>query len=166
MDFSFSENHLLIRDMVKTFATEQIAPGAYARDQSGEFHHELIPALGELGLMGMSIPESLGGSEMDVTSFAIVVEEVAKVDASVALTLASHNGLGTNHITRFASEFLKNKYLPDLAKGKKLAAWCLTEPGSGSDALGMKTSAQKVGNKWLLNGSKNLLHKVLWVMFM
>jgi alkylation response protein AidB-like acyl-CoA dehydrogenase len=107
--------------------------------------------------MGILVPEEYGGSGMDVVSFAIAVEEIARYDGSTALSVQAHNGLGCGHILVAGSEDLKKRYLPDLASGQKLAAWGLTEPGSGSDASGMKTMAVKKGDQWILNGSKNFI---------
>lgn len=157
MDFQLDENHQMIRNMVRQFALEEVKPGAEARDETGEFPFDLVKKLSELGLMGIMVPDELGGAEMDVTSFAIIVEELARHDGSLALTVASHNGLGTGHILTFGSDALKKKYLPGMASGEKLAAWGLTEPSSGSDALGMKTTAVKDGDHWVLNGSKNFI---------
>ncbi len=157
MDFQYDENHQMIRDMVRAFALEEVKPGAQERDETGEFPFELVKKLGELGLMGIMVPEDLGGAGMDVTSFAIIVEELARHDGSLALTVASHNGLGTSHLLTFGSDELKKKYLPSMASGEKLAAWGLTEPSSGSDALGMKTTAVKEGDFWILNGAKNFI---------
>lgn len=154
MNFIVEENHQMIRDMVREFAVNEILPGAHQRDQTSEFPFDLCRKLGELGLMGMSIKEAYGGSEMDTQSFAIVTEEVARCDGSVALTVASHNGLCTGHIQKTGSAELCQKYLPKLATGEHLGAWCLTEPDSGSDAISMKTTAKKEGDRWVLNGSK------------
>jgi alkylation response protein AidB-like acyl-CoA dehydrogenase len=157
MNFEPEENHKMIREMVRTFAREELKQGAIERDETGEFSFEIVKKLAELGLMGIMVPEDLGGAGMDVTSFAITVEEVARHDGSTALLLAAHNGLCIGHILGFAGDALKKKYLPSLAKGEKLGAWCLTEPGSGSDALAMKTTAVKKGNKWVINGSKTFI---------
>lgn len=154
MDFELSENHLMIRDMVREFAEKEIKPGAFERDETGAFPFDLCKKLGELGLMGIIVPEEYGGAGLDVTSFALAEEEIARHDGSLALTVASHNGLCSGHILLGGSDALKKKYLPVLATGEKLGAWCLTEPGSGSDALGMKTTAVKKGDRWILNGSK------------
>ncbi len=154
MDFGLSENHQMIRDMVREFAEKEVRPGASKRDESGEFPFDLTKKLGGLGLMGIMVPEAYQGAELDVTSFALVVEEIARVDASLALTVASHNGLCLGHIVSAGSESLKKKYVPALASGEQLGAWGLTEPCSGSDALSMQTKAEKKGNKWVLNGSK------------
>lgn len=154
MDFDLNENHKMIQNMVREFAQNEIKPGATQRDQSKEFPMDICKKLGELGLMGLTVEEKFGGSEMDVTSFAIVVEEVAKVDGSVALTIASHNGLCCGHISLAGNDEQKQKYLPKLASAEHLGAWCLTEPGSGSDALAMKTTATLDGDEYIINGSK------------
>jgi alkylation response protein AidB-like acyl-CoA dehydrogenase len=113
-----------------------------------------VGQLGELGLLGMTVPEELGGSALDTLSVAAVVEEIARWDGSLALTVASHNGLGTSHLLRFGSDELRRRFIPDIAAGKKLAAWGLTEPGSGSDAAGMRTTAVRKDKGWVLNGTK------------
>ncbi len=104
--------------------------------------------------MGVTVPEALGGAGMDQLALAIVIEEIARQDGSLALTVASHNGLGTGHIRYFGSDAQREKYVPDLASGKKLAAWALSEPGSGSDAAALRTTAEKKGDRWVLNGTK------------
>jgi alkylation response protein AidB-like acyl-CoA dehydrogenase len=113
-----------------------------------------VRALGELGVMGMTVPPEYGGAGLDLVAASVVIEEVARYDGSLALTVASHNGLGTGHLLRFGSEELKRRFVPDLASGRKLAAWALTEAGSGSDAAGLRTSAVRRGERWVLNGSK------------
>src|SRR5215212_9607101 len=123
-------------------------------DESQHFPKELLPKLAELGLMGIQFPDAMGGAGMSAVDYCICIEEIARVDPSVALSVAAHNGLGAAHISMFASAEQKQKYLVPLAKGEKLAAWGLTEPGSGSDAAAMKTAAVKDGACWVLNGSK------------
>ena len=123
-------------------------------DKAERFPQEIVPKLAELGLLGIRIPEEYGGSGMDTVSYAICVEEIARADGSLALTVASHNGLGTGHILAFGSEALKRRYLPKAASGEWLAAWALTEPGSGSDSAGMLTTARRDGEDWILNGTK------------
>ncbi|MCB1197696.1 MAG: acyl-CoA dehydrogenase family protein [Deltaproteobacteria bacterium] len=157
MDFGFEENHLMIKEMVDEFAKNEILPGAMHRDEVSEFPLEICRQLGELGLMGILVPEEYGGSGMDVTSFAIAVESIARYDGSTALSVQAHNGLSCGHILKAGSEDLKKKYLPQLATAEKLGAWCLTEPGSGSDASSMKTTAEKKGDRWVINGSKNFI---------
>jgi len=154
MDFTFSEHHQLLRQSVREFAKAQIQPNARAWDEEERFPKELVPKLAELGLLGIRIPEEYGGSGMDTTSYAICVEEIARVDGSTALTVASHNGLGTGHILAFGNETQKKKYLPKAATGEWLAAWALTEPGSGSDSASMQTTARRDGDAWVLNGTK------------
>lgn len=157
MKVEFSENHQMIRELVRDFAKNEVAPGAIDRDENCTFPMELCRKAGELGLMGILVPEEFGGAAMDVTSFAIAIEEVARYDGSLALSLQANNGLSCGHILSAGSAELKKKYLPDLASGQKLGAWCLTEPGSGSDALAMKTTAVKKGDRWVINGSKNFI---------
>ncbi|HEX7623160.1 MAG TPA: acyl-CoA dehydrogenase family protein [Anaeromyxobacteraceae bacterium] len=154
MDFELSDEHLHLQRTVRDFCEREVKPKARRWDETGEFPRETVRALGELGLLGMNVPEAYGGSELGAVGVAVVIEEVARFDGSLALTVASHNGLGTGHLLRFGSEELKRKHLPDLAAGRKLAAWGLTEPGSGSDAAGLRTTAVRKGDRWILNGSK------------
>jgi alkylation response protein AidB-like acyl-CoA dehydrogenase len=154
MDFQPSEHHELLRKSVREFARAEVLPHARKWDEEERFPKEIVPRLAELGLLGIRIPEEYGGSGMDTTSYAICVEEIAKVDGSLALTVASHNGLGTGHILSFGSEALKRKYLPKAATGEWLAAWALTEPGSGSDSAGLRTTARREGSGWVINGTK------------
>jgi alkylation response protein AidB-like acyl-CoA dehydrogenase len=154
LDFTFSEPYELLRQSVRDFCEREIRPHARAWDEAERFPLELVPRLAELGLLGIRVPESYGGSGMDVTAYAIAVEECAKVDGSLALTIASHNGLGTGHILAFGSEEQKRRYLPRAASGDALAAWALTEPGSGSDAAALRTTARREGADWILDGTK------------
>jgi alkylation response protein AidB-like acyl-CoA dehydrogenase len=119
-----------------------------------KFPAEVVKALGELGVLGMLVPEEYGGAGMDSLALAVAVEEIARFDGSLGLTVASHNGLGTSHIRVFGNDAQRKRYLPKLATGEWLGAWGLTEPGSGSDAAGMKTTAVPRGDRWVLNGSK------------
>jgi alkylation response protein AidB-like acyl-CoA dehydrogenase len=157
MDFEFSEHHRLLRQSVRDFARAEIAPHAQRWDKEERFPMELVPKLAAMGLLGIRIPEEYGGSGMDTTSYAICVEEVARVDGSIALTVASHNGLGTGHVLSFGSEELKRRYLPKAASGEWLAAWALTEPGSGSDSAALRTTARRDGDGWILNGTKTFI---------
>jgi alkylation response protein AidB-like acyl-CoA dehydrogenase len=157
MDFQLTEEQEHLRRTVRDFCESEVKPHARRWDETGEFPMATVKALGELGLLGMSVPELYGGSELPSASAAVVVEEVARYDGSLALTVASHNGLGTGHLLHFGSEALKQRYLPDMATGRKLAAWGLTEPGSGSDAARMRTTAQKRGDRWVLNGTKTFI---------
>ncbi|MBN9166947.1 MAG: acyl-CoA dehydrogenase [Myxococcales bacterium 68-20] len=154
MDFTLSEHHELLRKTVREFARAEVLPHARKWDEEERFPTEIVPRLAELGLLGIRIPEEYEGSGMDITSYAICVEEIARADGSLALTVASHNGLGTGHILAFGTEAQKQKYLPKAAKGEWLAAWALTEPGSGSDSAGLRTTARREGDKWVLNGTK------------
>jgi alkylation response protein AidB-like acyl-CoA dehydrogenase len=154
MDFSLSEHHELLRKTVRDFARVEVFPRAKKWDEEERFPKEIVPKLAALGLLGIRIPEEYGGSGMDITSYAICVEEIARADGSLALTVASHNGLGTGHILGFGSEAVKRKYLPKAATGEWLAAWALTEPGSGSDSAGLRTTARREGDNWVINGTK------------
>jgi alkylation response protein AidB-like acyl-CoA dehydrogenase len=154
MDFEPSESQRKLVEMVRDFCVREVKPHAAVWDREERFPREVVAQLGELGLLGMAVPEELGGSHLDTVSIAMVVEEIARWDGSLALTVASHNGLGTSHILRFGSDELRRRYIPDIATGKKLAAWALTEPGSGSDAAGLRTTAVRKGKGWVLNGSK------------
>jgi alkylation response protein AidB-like acyl-CoA dehydrogenase len=157
MNFDLSPEHREIQRTVREFCEREVKPHARRWDEEERFPMKTVKALGELGILGMTVPEAYGGAHMDALAVAMVVEEVARYDGSLALTVASHNGLGTGHLMRFGSEELKRRYLPDLATGAKLAAWGLTEPGSGSDAAGMLTTAVRKGDRWLLNGTKTFI---------
>ena len=154
LSFELTNDQKMIRDSVKEFVERNVAPNVMERDSSKEFPHDIVNQLGELGMLGIYHEEQYGGGGFDVVSFCLVLEEIARWDASLALTVASHTSLGTGHIALAGSHEQKMKYMPELTSGEKLAAWCLTEPGSGSDASGMKTTAIKEGDKYILNGSK------------
>jgi alkylation response protein AidB-like acyl-CoA dehydrogenase len=154
MDFSLSEHHELLRKSVRDFARQEVLPRARKWDEEERFPKEIVPRLAEMGLLGIRIPEEYGGSGMDMQSYAICVEEIARADGSLALTVASHNGLGTGHILAFGNDAQKKKYLTKAARGEWLAAWALTEPGSGSDSAGLRTTARREGDNWVLNGTK------------
>jgi alkylation response protein AidB-like acyl-CoA dehydrogenase len=154
MDFQLSESQQKLIGMVRDFCVREVKPHATEWDREERFPREVVGQLGELGLLGMTVPEELGGSALDTLSVAAVVEEIARWDGSLALTVASHNGLGTSHLLRFGSDELRRRFIPDIAAGKKLAAWGLTEPGSGSDAAGMRTAAVRKDKGWVLNGTK------------
>ncbi len=154
MDFDFDEQHRLLRQSVREFARAEIAPNAQRWDREERFPTELVPKLASMGLLGIRIPEEYGGSGMDTQAYALCVEEIARVDGSTALTVASHNGLGTGHVLAFGSEEQKRRYLPAAASGRWLAAWALTEPGSGSDSAALRTTARRDGDTWVLNGTK------------
>jgi len=154
MDFELSPEQLEMRRTVREFCEREVKPNARRWDETAEFPLGTVRALGTLGVMGMLVPESYGGAGLDTLSVAVVIEELARYDGSLALTVASHNGLGTGHLLRFGSPEQKRRYLPDLASGRKLAAWALSEPGSGSDAAALRTTAVRRGDRWRLNGSK------------
>lgn len=154
MEFRLNGEQQALRDMLEGFVEKEVRPFAATWDEEGKFPHEVVAKLGELGIMGAMVPEEYGGSGMDTVSYAIAVEEIAKGDGSLGLTVASHNSLCTAHILGFGSEEVKRKYLPGLATGRTLGAWGLTEPGSGSDSLSMRTRAEWKGDRWVINGSK------------
>jgi alkylation response protein AidB-like acyl-CoA dehydrogenase len=157
MDFDLPEQHRILRRSVADFARAEIAPHARQWDSEERFPRELVPKLARMGLLGIRIPEAYGGSGMDVLAYAICVEEIARVDGSVALTVASHNGLGTGHILAYGTEAQKLRYLPRATSGEWLAAWALTEPGSGSDAAALRTTAEQDGGDWIINGTKTFI---------
>ena len=154
MDFALSDDQHLLRRSVREFAETEIRPYVREWDEAQHFPRELLAKLAGLGLMGIQFPEAYGGAAMSAVDYCICIEELARVDPSVALSIAAHNGLGAAHIAMFGSEAQKQQYLLPLAKGETLAAWGLTEPGSGSDAAAMRTTAVKDGQCWVLNGSK------------
>jgi short/branched chain acyl-CoA dehydrogenase len=154
LNFDLTEEQQLVRDTVRTFARDRVAPIAAELDHEQRFPYDLVAELAELGLMGMTIPEEYGGAGADTVAYAIVVEELTRIDSSVAITLAAHHSLGTLPIYYFGSEEQKRRWLPDLASGKKLAAFGLTEPGAGSDAGATRTTAELRHGEWIVNGSK------------
>ena len=157
MSFDLSEDQMMIRDSVRDFATRHIAPDVIKRDTEKMFPHEIIEMLAGQGLMGIYHDEKYGGAGFDTISFCLALEEIARWDASLALTVASHTSLGSGHIALAGTDAQKTKYLTPLSRGEKLAAWCLTEPGSGSDSSGLKTTAEKQGDTYLLNGAKTFI---------
>jgi hypothetical protein len=150
----FTENQKLIRETLREFAEKNIKPVIMELDEEQKFPFDIMHQLGELGFMGILVPEEYGGAGLGYIEYALIIEELAKVDPSIALGVAAHNGLCTNHINLFGNEYQKKKYLYDLATGKKIGAWGLTESVSGSDASGLKSYALKEGDYWILNGSK------------
>jgi alkylation response protein AidB-like acyl-CoA dehydrogenase len=157
MDFQLDESHEQIRRMVGDFCEQEVKPRARGWDETGAFPRETVTRLGELGLLGVTVPEELGGAGLDLLALAVVVEEIARHDGSLALTVASHNGLGSSQIRFFGTEAQRRRWLPPLARGEKLAAWALTEPGSGSDAAALRTRAERRGDRWILNGTKTFI---------
>jgi alkylation response protein AidB-like acyl-CoA dehydrogenase len=154
MDFDLSDEHDLLRKTVREFAEERIAPVAEELDREHRFPYEIVSELAELGLMGIPIPEEHGGAGGDTLSYAIAIEELTRVDSSVAITVAAHTSLGTMPILLFGTDEQKAEWLPDLAAGRKLAAFGLTEPGAGSDAGATRTHAELRDGSWVVNGAK------------
>jgi len=154
LNFELSEDQQMIREAVRDFTERHVAPTVSERDASKRFPHDLIELLAEQNLLGIYHDEEYGGAGFDTVSFCLALEEIARWDASLALTIASHTSLCSGHIALAGSHEQKVKFLTPLAKGEKLGAWCLTEPGSGSDASGMKTTAAKDGDHWIINGTK------------
>ncbi|MDQ2983245.1 MAG: acyl-CoA dehydrogenase family protein [Actinomycetota bacterium] len=154
MNFDLTSEQELVRATVRGFAQEKVAPVAEELDREHRFPYDLVAELAELGLMGMTIPEEYGGAGADTVSYAIAVEELTRVDSSVAITVAAHHSLGTLPIYYFGSEEQRREWLPDLASGQKLAAFGLTEPGAGSDAGATRTTAELRDGRWVVNGSK------------
>ena len=142
---------------MREFAEGEIGPGAGERDELARFPVELIPRLAEQGLLGIMVPEEYGGAGYDALSAAIIIEEIARVDAAIALLVGSHNSLCSGHILLAGSEEQKRAFLPPLARGEKLGAWALTEPGSGSDAGAMRTRATLEGDAWVIRGDKQFI---------
>jgi alkylation response protein AidB-like acyl-CoA dehydrogenase len=155
MNFELTEDQLQIKRSIREFAEGEIAPHVMEWDEAQHFPKELLPKLAELNLTGILFPEEVGGAGMNYLAYAIIIEELARVDASIALGVAAHNSLCTNHIFQFGTKEQIEKYVVPLASGRHLGAWALTEPSSGSDAAGMRTTAIKDGNGWILNGTKN-----------
>jgi alkylation response protein AidB-like acyl-CoA dehydrogenase len=154
VDFELSDEQKLVRRTAREFAEGEIAPVSARYDEAEEFPAALIPKLGELGFMGALFPAEYGGAGLDYVSYALVVEELSRVDGSIGITMWAHNSLCTNHIYSFGTDAQRQKYLPPLCRGDVLGAWGLTEPGSGSDAAAMKTTAVDAGDAWVLDGSK------------
>ena len=154
MDFDLSPEQELVRDTVRRFALERVAPLAAELDREKRFPYELVAELAGLGLLGMTIPEEYGGAGGDTLSYALAIEELTRVDSSVAITVAAHHSLGTLPIWLFGTEEQKREWLPDLASGRRLAAFGLTEPGAGSDAAAIRTTARLEGGEWVIDGSK------------
>jgi acyl-CoA dehydrogenase len=153
MNLRFTEEQEMMRKMVRDFAQSEIAPFVEKMEE-GEFPTEILKKMGELGLMGIPVPEEYGGSEMDFISYIIAIHEISKVSATVGVILSVHTSVGTNPILYFGTEEQKGKYVPKLAAGEYLGAFCLTEPSAGSDAASLKTRAVKKDDHYVLNGSK------------
>ncbi|MGE0101196.1 MAG: acyl-CoA dehydrogenase [Blastocatellales bacterium] len=157
IEFDLTEEQLQVKRMVREFAETEIRPHVMEWDEAQHFPRELFSKMGELGLSGVIFPEEYGGAGMGYIEYATIIEELSRVDGSIGLSVAAHNSLCTNHIYQYGTDEQKRKYVTPLAKGEKLGAWALTEPGSGSDASGMKTTAVRKNGGWVLNGSKNFI---------
>ena len=157
MEFELTEEQKMLQQTVRDFSQKVIAPGARERDSKGEFPRELFKVIAGMGIMGMIIPEEYDGAGLDYISYSIVLEELARIDGAIALSVSAHNSLCTNHIYSFGTEEQRKRFVIPLAGGEKLGAWGLTEPSSGSDAAALQTTAVLKGNKWVLNGEKVLI---------
>ena len=154
MDFRHTEGHELVRRSVREFAEAEMAPHVMTWDEAQRFPAELLPKLAELGLLGIQFPERYGGAGMSAVEYCICIEELARVDPAIALSVAAHNGLSAAHLFMFGSEAQRTALVTRLARGETLGAWGLTEPTAGSDAGGTRTTAAREGNGWVLNGAK------------
>ena len=157
MDFRLSEEQALLRRTLREFAEAEIRPHVMEWDEAQRFPMDLLPKLAALGLTGVQFPEEYGGAGLSAVDYCICIEELARVCPAIALSVAAHNGLCTSHINMFGSEAQKEHYLPRLVRGEVLGAWGLTEASAGSDAAGMRTTATRRGDCWVLNGSKNFI---------
>lgn len=155
MNFNYSDDHIAIRDAAREFAENEIAPSAVERDKTGEFPAEIVKKLGELGFMGMMVSPEYGGAGLDAVSYVIAMEEVSKVDASVSVVMSVNNSLVCWGLETYGTEEQKKRILTPLASGQKLGAYCLSEPGVGSDATQQATTAKRDGNDWIIDGAKN-----------
>ncbi len=156
-DFEMTEEMKMLRQTAREFAEKEIKPHVMKLDEAQEFPSAIFRKMADLGFLGATIPTSLEGAGLTALEFVVIMEEIARVDPSVALTIAAHSGLCLQHISLFANEAQQKKYVPDLAAGRKIGSWCLTEPGSGSDAGGMQTNAVLKGNIYTLNGTKTFI---------
>ena len=157
MDFDLSDDHELIRRTVRDFAEGEVTPVAEELDREKRFPYEIVAQLGELGLMGIPFPEEYGGAGGDSLAYALAVEELTRVDSSVAITMCAHTSLGTQPIYLFGTEEQKQRYLPDLCAGRKLGAFGLTEPEAGSDAGNVRTRAKLDDGDWVIDGAKQFI---------
>ena len=157
MDFTLNDTQRAIQGVVRDFARREIIPKAAGYDQREEFPWEIIQGAASLGLLGILVPDGYGGAGMDYVSYVAILEELGRADGSVALTVEAHNSLAVNHILLFGTEEQRRRYLPALARGEMLSAWALTEPGSGSDAAAMRTTAVRQDDAYVLSGTKNFI---------
>ncbi|MEJ2356964.1 MAG: acyl-CoA dehydrogenase family protein [Deinococcales bacterium] len=152
--FDLTTDQRALLGPLREFLRSEVAPGAVERDRSGSFPHAIVRQLGAMGVFGLQVPERYGGAALDTVTAARIIEEIAVVDGSLCLTVASHNSLCTGHLLQAADEQQRERYLPALASAEKLGAWCLTEPGSGSDAAALRTRAEERGDGFVIEGSK------------
>ncbi len=157
MDLRLTSEQELLRRMVREFAEAELRPHVMAWDEAQAFSPELLPKLAATGLTGIQVPEAYGGAGLSGVEYCIAIEELARVDPSIALSVAAHNGLAVAHLYMFGSEAQKQRYLVPLVKGETLGAWGLTEASAGSDAAAMRTTARRDGSDWILNGSKQFI---------
>jgi len=157
MDVRFTTEQELLRRSVREFAESELGPHVMEWDEAQQFPASLLAKCAELGLMGIQFPDAYGGAAMSAVDYCICIEELARVDPSVCLSVAAHNGLGASHIFMFGTEAQKQRYLVPLATGRQLAAWALTEATSGSDAASMRTTAVRDGDSWVINGTKQFI---------
>ena len=157
LDFTLTEDQQSIKQLARDFAEAELKPYRSEWDETQEFPFEAFRKMAELGFLGTLMPVELGGAGLGATENAIIIEEIARVDPAVALSVAAHNGLCSSHIYKFASDALREKYIPALARGEILGAWGLTEPSAGSDAGGTRTFAVRDGDSYIINGSKNFI---------
>src|SRR5215210_3920058 len=157
MDFDLTDEQRLLRDTVRDFARQEVAPAAEELDRTKAFPYELVEKMGKLGLMGIPFPEEHGGGGADTLSYALAVEELARIDSSVCITMAAHTSLGTMPIHLWGTDEQRSEWLPHLCSGERLAAFGLTEPEAGSDAGATRTSAKLDGGEWVVNGAKQFI---------
>ena len=157
MDVHLTDEQQLLRRSIREFAESELRPHVREWDEAQQFPREVLSRCAELGLMGMQVGEDYGGAGLSSVDYCICIEELARVDPSVCLSIAAHNGLGSAHIAMFGTETQKRAYLARLARGEALAAWCLTEASAGSDAGAMRTTAVREGSSWVINGSKQFI---------
>jgi alkylation response protein AidB-like acyl-CoA dehydrogenase len=154
VDFSLTPEQKAIRETARTFARRELDPIVEEIDESQEFPKEVFAKAGELGFLGVLVPEAYGGANLGYVEYCLILGEISQVDPAIGLSVAAHNSLCTNHILKFGSEEQRRRWLPGLATGRSIGAWSLTEPGAGSDAAGTRTQAKRVDGGWLLNGAK------------
>ena len=155
--FGLTDEQEALRTEIRGFAKDEVAPGLMERDEKSEFPAEIVKQMAAMGLMGVIFPEELGGAGLGYVEYVLAIEELSRVDGSVGIIVASHNSLCTNHIMLAGNEEQRKRWIPKLASGQWLGAWGLTEPGSGSDAGGMRTTAMRRGGEWVLNGGKTFI---------